>query len=88
MSLLQGIKQILIAGDLHSAHFGQLADISGISRFLDGHGLVRSPCRQHLYAERMLRYIFMVFERIHRIIGGADDFHIEHLHELLASVFR
>ena len=86
MPLAQGVGQVLVAGNGYTAGFREFPDVFRIARLFDSHGFVRPPCRKHLDTERMLRYVFMVFEIVHRIVRSADHLYVEHLHESLTPV--
>ena len=57
-------------------------------RFLYHHSLVRTPCRKHLHAERILVDLLVVLKGICRIISCTYNLYIESLHELLTSELR
>ena len=89
MPLAQGIEKVLVGAYLHPRGFTEPSDVLPVLlRLVHRHCLVRPPRRQDPDPERVLRYIFMVSQVIRRVICGADDLHIEPLHEGLAAEFR
>ena len=88
VALLEGFLQVRIGVDLHAGGLAELFQIGLVGlRVLDGHRLVRTPGRNHLRSERMLRNLFVVAEVVCRIVGGADHLHVEPLDERLAAEF-
>jgi len=79
---LQGVNDVGKAADAHAGNGRQLFDVgSESSRIFHGHSLVGTPGGQHLDAEAFLGQGYVVFEAVDGIIGGANRFHVEFLHQ-------
>ena len=86
LTLAQGVEEVLIVVDLDSRDCAELLDIFLVLlRLLHNHSLVRTPCREHLHAERIVLDMLVIFESVCRVVSGADYLHVESLHQLLTS---
>ncbi|OPZ41492.1 MAG: hypothetical protein BWY95_02608 [Bacteroidetes bacterium ADurb.BinA104] len=84
----QSLNNIVKAFDFCVAHFGQLIDIFAVcGGVFHGHGCIGTPCRQHLDLESAFTYLFVIFERVNRIVSGADRLHIVTQHQVFGSEF-
>ena len=58
----------------NAAHFGELCNVIQEGRLFDIGSLVRAPCRQYLHVEGLICLdLFVPFQRIYRIVGGAYE---------------
>ena len=77
-ALAQSVLEVCKCDDLALTHGGgQLIQIVQIVRLFNVHRLVGSPGGQYLYIKALVfRDLFVPFQRIDGIIGGADQCHI------------
>ena len=74
---LQCGNQIGKLADFHARNFGKTVDVCPIgSRVFSRHSLVGAPGRQHLDFEAVVANLYMVFERVYGVVGGAYYLHI------------
>ena len=70
------------ATDIGVRHFAQLRHVVVEGRLFDIEGFVRTPAWQHFHGEgAVFSDGSVMLERIDRIVGGADHFHIHLLHD-------
>ena len=74
-TLFQSILQCCKAADFcHAADSCQLIQIIQIVGLFNVHGLIGSPCGEHLYVKALvLGNFLMPLQRIHRVVGGANQ---------------
>ena len=53
---------------------------------LDGHGLVGTPCGKHLDFKAVVLDFLVVFQRIDRVVGGADHLDVVATHDVAGRV--
>ena len=74
--------QIAEAADIRVRHFTKLRHVVIKGRQFNVKGFIRTPARQHFHIKAS---VFsngrMVLQRVDRIIGSADHFHIHLLHD-------
>ena len=78
----QGSLQVSKAANVGIGNFAQLRHVVVKGRLFDVEGFVRTPARQHFDGERaVFGDLCVMLQRIDRVIGGADHFHVHLLHD-------
>ena len=68
VTLLQGINHILEGSNGNTCYLAQLVHVLSVVRLLDVHGLVRTPCRNHLDLETALASLLVITQVINWIV--------------------
>ena len=88
VTYLERLKKVVETANLDSGHLCKFLYISLVcGRILDCHGLVRTPCRDHLGSEGMLRDLLVPAEIVHGIVRSAHYAHIEFADKSLRTEF-
>ena len=87
VTLLERFDEVGVGVDLFAGSFAELDQILLVSLWiLDGHSLVRTPCRDDLCTERMLGNLLVPAKVIRGVVGRAYDLDTELADESLAAV--
>ena len=85
---LQCLNHIVEMRNGNTANFRQFLYIrTESSRILDSHCLIGTPCGNDLDFETVFTALFVVFERIDRVVGRTNSFYVIATHEVACGIF-